>query len=169
VVALLLNHVRLSPGEAVFMPAGNLHSYLHGAGVEIMAASDNVLRGGLTPKHVDQVELIRVLRYEVLGEPVRKPIVLGAGIVGWRPPEVAEFNLLQATVTPAGPVSLPGYGPRIVLCVRGSAEITTGAGSVRRLASGDSVFVAASEPAVAASGDGVLFQGAPNLAGAPSL
>jgi mannose-6-phosphate isomerase len=169
VVALLLNHVRLSQGEAVFMPAGNLHSYLHGAGVEIMAASDNVLRGGLTPKHVDQGELVRVLRYEVLGEPVRKPIVLGAGIVGWQPPAVAEFNLLQATVTPAGPVSLPGYGPRIVLCVRGSVEISTGVGSVRRLTSGDAVFVAASEPAVAASGDGVLFQGAPNLAGAPSL
>ena len=66
VVALLLNHVRLQPGEAVFMPAGNLHAYLSGAGVEIMAASDNVLRGGLTPKHVDLAELARVLRYEVL-------------------------------------------------------------------------------------------------------
>ena len=69
-VALLLNHVRLAPGEAIWMPAGNLHAYLRGAGVEIMAASDNVLRGGLTPKRVDVDELLRVLRFEVLDDPV---------------------------------------------------------------------------------------------------
>ena len=61
-----------------------------------MAASDNVLRGGLTPKHVDAAELLRVLRYEVLGEPVRTPVVLGAGLVGWQSPDVAEFTLVQA-------------------------------------------------------------------------
>jgi mannose-6-phosphate isomerase len=165
VVALLLNHVRLSPGEAVFMPAGNLHAYLSGAGIEIMAASDNVLRGGLTTKHVDSAELIRVLRYEVLGEPVRKPVVLGAGLLGWQP-EVAEFTLVQATVTPtvtpAGSVTLPGAGPRIVLCARGSADVSAGAGSARHLSSGDAVFVAASEPPVEVSGDAVVFQASPN-------
>ncbi len=166
VVALLLNHVRLSPGEAVFMPAGNLHAYLSGAGVEIMAASDNVLRGGFTPKHVDPAELIRVLRYEVLGEPVRKPVVLGAGIFGWQLPEVAEFTLVQATATAERPVTLPGTGPRIVLCVRGSAEICAGSASRRSLNSGDSVFVAASEPPVEVSGEATVFQAAPNLVGA---
>ena len=49
--ALLVNHVRLRPGEAIVLPAGNLHAYLQGVGVEIMGNSDNVLRGGLTPKH----------------------------------------------------------------------------------------------------------------------
>ena len=78
-VALLLNHVRLAPGEAIWMPAGNLHAYLRGAGVEIMAASDNVLRGGLTPKRVDVPELLRVLRFEVLDEPVLAPGAGGAG------------------------------------------------------------------------------------------
>jgi mannose-6-phosphate isomerase len=160
VVALLLNHVRLIPGEAVFMPAGNLHAYLSGSGIEIMAASDNVLRAGLTPKHVDAPELLRVLQYEVLGEPVRKPIPLGAGLVGWQPP-VAEFTLVQATVTATGDVTLPGAGPRIVLCVRGAAELKAGAGSTCRLLSGEAVFVAASEPQVEASGDAVLFQAAP--------
>ena len=72
-VALLLHHVRLAPGEAIWMPAGNLHAYLRGCGVEIMAASDNVLRGGLTPKRVDVDELLRVLRFEVLDDPVRAP------------------------------------------------------------------------------------------------
>src|SRR3954462_9831740 len=59
VSALLLNLVQLAPGEAVYLPAGNLHAYLQGVGVEIMANSDNVLRGVLTPKHVDPVELVR--------------------------------------------------------------------------------------------------------------
>ena len=61
--ALLLNRVTLAPGEALFLPAGNLHAYLSGAGVELMANSDNVLRGGLTPKHVDVPELLRVLDF----------------------------------------------------------------------------------------------------------
>ena len=75
-VALLLNQVTLAPGEAIFMPAGNLHAYLAGFGVEIMAASDNVLRGGLTPKHVDVPELLRVLRFEPLSDPVRQPVAV---------------------------------------------------------------------------------------------
>src|SRR5206468_2290429 len=61
--ALLLNRLVLRPGEAIFLPAGNLHAYLSGAGVEILANSDNVLRGGLTPKHVDVPELLRVLDF----------------------------------------------------------------------------------------------------------
>jgi mannose-6-phosphate isomerase len=61
--ALLLNRISLSAGEAIFLPAGNLHTYLRGIGVEVMANSDNVLRGGLTPKHVDVPELLRVLDF----------------------------------------------------------------------------------------------------------
>ena len=61
--ALLLNRITLQPGESIFLPAGNLHSYLHGVGMEVMANSDNVLRGGLTPKHVDVPELLRVLDF----------------------------------------------------------------------------------------------------------
>ncbi len=66
VSTLLLNLVRLEPGEAVYLPAGNLHAYLGGTGVEIMASSDNVLRGGLTPKHVNVPELLRVLDFRPL-------------------------------------------------------------------------------------------------------
>ena len=85
-VALLLNHVRLAPGEAIWMPAGNLHAYLRGTGVEIMAASDNVLRGGLTPKHVDVDELLRVLRFEVLDDPVLPATEVAPGVVTWPVP-----------------------------------------------------------------------------------
>src|SRR6201988_3381865 len=61
--SMLLNRISLKPGEAIYLPGGNLHSYLHGVGVEVMANSDNVLRGGLTPKHVDVPELLRVLDF----------------------------------------------------------------------------------------------------------
>ena len=69
-VTLLLNRVLLQPGEAIHLGPGNLHAYLHGFGVEIMGASDNVVRGGLTTKHIDVTELLAVLRFEELDDPV---------------------------------------------------------------------------------------------------
>jgi mannose-6-phosphate isomerase len=72
VVTLLLNRVVLQPGEAIHLTAGNLHAYLGGAGIELMGASDNVVRGGLTEKHVDVDELLRVLDTTPLAEPVMK-------------------------------------------------------------------------------------------------
>ena len=152
VVALLLNQVRLSPDEAVFMPAGNLHAYLHGVGIEIMAASDNVLRGGLTPKTVDVPELLRVLRYEVLADPVLRPTTVAPGILTW-PTPVAEFALHKAVA----PASLPGGGPRIVVAVEGSGQVSTGP-SVLPLSAGQSVFVSPAEGAVTLTGTLVAFQ-----------
>jgi mannose-6-phosphate isomerase len=70
VVTLLLNRVTLRPGEAIHLTAGNLHAYLSGAGIELMGASDNVVRGGLTEKHVDVDELLRILDITPLAEPV---------------------------------------------------------------------------------------------------
>jgi mannose-6-phosphate isomerase len=72
VVTLLLNRVVLQPGEAIHLTAGNLHAYLGGAGVELMGASDNVVRGGLTDKPVDVDELLRILDTTPLVEPVMK-------------------------------------------------------------------------------------------------
>jgi mannose-6-phosphate isomerase len=157
-VALLLNRVRLRPGQAVFMPAGNLHAYLHGVGIEIMAASDNVLRGGLTPKRVDVAELLRVLRFEVLADPVVEPVEVAAGVVAYRPP-VREFELFAAAVDQSS-VTLPGHGPRILLCVRGAAVLSTGS-QTRRVSSGESVLVTAAEPAVTVGGAALVFQAGP--------
>jgi mannose-6-phosphate isomerase len=159
-VALLLNEVRLRPDEAVFMPAGNLHAYLTGFGVEIMAASDNVLRGGLTPKRVDPAELLSVLRYEVLVDPVVRPVSVAPGVVGW-PAPVAEFALIKADVS--GVLTLPGTGPRILVCLNGTARLRAGADE-RPIAAGESVFVDAGEPAVeVASAGAVIFQAAPRV------
>lgn len=73
-VAPLLNHVVLEPGEAVSLPAGNLHMYLSGAGLEVMAASDNVVRAGFTSKHVDIAELVRIVDVTELAEPTVRPV-----------------------------------------------------------------------------------------------
>ena len=161
VVSLLLNRVALAADDAVFMPAGNLHCYLCGLGVEAMAASDNVLRGGLTPKRVDVPELLRVLRFEVLEQPVVSAVPVGPGVLTW-PVPVRAFALYTATVgvagpARAGPVELPATGPRVVLSVAGAVTATSGANSLP-LAPGGALFVAAGEPPVRLSGDGTVFQ-----------
>ena len=78
--SLLLNRINLNAGEAIYLPAGNLHTYLHGVGVEVMANSDNVLRGGLTPKHVDVPELLRVLDFTPASEDLIRPKITTDGI-----------------------------------------------------------------------------------------
>jgi mannose-6-phosphate isomerase len=151
VLALLLNRVRLAPDDAVFMPAGNLHAYLRGVGMEVMAASDNVLRGGLTPKRVDVPELLRILRFEVLENPVVHPVTLSPGVLTW-PVPVQEFALCKATVA-GTPVTLPADGPRIVFCLRGAVDL-----GELRLGAGEAALVGAAEPPVTCRGDGVVFQ-----------
>ena len=93
VISLMCNHLKLAPGEAVFLPAGNLHAYLSGAGVEVMASSDNVLRGGLTGKHVDLAALIEVLDFTDGRVPVIHP-VLGPGGLRY-PVPVEDFDLTR--------------------------------------------------------------------------
>jgi mannose-6-phosphate isomerase len=159
VVAFLLNHLRLVPGEAIFMPPGNVHAYLGGAGVEIMGASDNVLRAGLTVKPIDPDEFTRLVRFEVLADPRFAAAPLGPGCTAWSP-GVAEFRLVLGTVRPPDPVTLPGSGPRIVVCVRGSAALRAGAAEAT-LTPGRAVFVGAAEPAVEVSGDAAVFQASP--------
>jgi mannose-6-phosphate isomerase len=93
-VALLLNYVKLAPGEALHLTAGNLHAYLHGAGIELMGASDNVVRGGLTVKHVDVDELLRI----VDTTPLDEPIMTDAAIAGRYPLPEARCELVRLEV-----------------------------------------------------------------------
>jgi mannose-6-phosphate isomerase len=90
-VAPLLHHVELAPGEALSLPAGNLHAYLQGAGLEVMTASDNVIRGGFTTKHVDVAELLRIVDTRSLEEPVVRPTV--DGNVGTYPCPTDAFSV----------------------------------------------------------------------------
>nr|BFF23598.1 hypothetical protein GCM10025732_15630 [Glycomyces mayteni] len=107
-VSLLLNHITLQPGEAVYMPAGNLHAYLHGFGVEIMAASDNVLRGGLTNKRVDVPELLRVLDFQAMADPRTAPE--DDGPVRTWPVPIDDFLLRRVELT-GEPLTVDVDGP----------------------------------------------------------
>jgi len=156
-VALLLNHVRLAPGEAIWMPAGNLHAYLHGAGVEIMAASDNVLRGGLTPKRVDVDELLKVLRFEVLADPILPPTPVAPGVVTWRVPvrEFALFRIELDGTRPPAPV--PGGGPRVLLGTRGEVFVGPAHGVPAEVSAGMAAFAPADAGPLTVAGVGEVF------------
>jgi mannose-6-phosphate isomerase len=140
--ALLLNRVSIDPGEALYLPAGNLHAYLSGAGIEIMANSDNVLRGGLTPKHVDVPELLRVLDFQS----TPPPIVAGKPDGDWvrydTPAE--EFLLRRFDSAPGHPVAVPDGGPRILLCTAGAARVRSLGGDLE-IGRGASLWLAASD------------------------
>ncbi|MFC8394416.1 MULTISPECIES: mannose-6-phosphate isomerase, class I [unclassified Streptomyces] len=152
VAAMLLNHVRLQPGEALFLGAGVPHAYLDGLGVEIMANSDNVLRCGLTPKHVDVPELLRVVRFEAGDPGVLRPEAGPDGEEVYETP-IDEFRLSRY-VLPAGGAGhdLTLTTPQILLCTAGS--VRTGE---HELTPGTSVFVPSGEKAEV-SGTGTLFR-----------
>ncbi len=152
IVALLLNHIELGTGDAIWMPAGNMHAYLRGTGVELLASSDNVLRGGFTRKRIDVDELIRVVRFEVLADPVVKPVVLAPGVLTW-PVPVPEFALVRTDIGPEA-VRLEAAGPRVVFCCAGSVVVDDG--EPVSLRGGQSAFGAAGHP-VSISGEGTVF------------
>ncbi|MBL3670240.1 mannose-6-phosphate isomerase, class I [Streptomyces sp. M2CJ-2] len=152
IAAMLLNHVRLQPGEALYLGAGVPHAYLNGLGVEIMANSDNVLRCGLTPKHVDVPELLRIVRFEPRDPGVLRPEAAPDGEELYETP-TDEFRLSRY-VLPAGGTThdLTLATPQILLCTAGSVR----AGE-HELSPGTSVFVPAGEK-VEVSGTGTLFR-----------
>lgn len=148
-VALMLNRVHLQPGEALAMESGVLHAYLFGTGIEIMASSDNVLRGGLTAKHVDIPELRKITKFRAgtprMVEPERDGTLLGA----------TEDFALQALRCPRLK-TIERRGASIVLCTSGTVTLTS-LGSSVTLERGQSVFIPANEPTVSADGHGDLF------------
>ncbi|HEY0188631.1 MAG TPA: mannose-6-phosphate isomerase, class I [Cellulomonas sp.] len=157
VTSLLLNPVTLQPGEALFVPAGGVHAYLSGLGVEIMASSDNVLRAGLTPKHVDVDELLRNVDY-VAAPPIRiaPERFHGATRIYYAP--VDDFELSVTRVDDDLSHPLPGRGPRVLLCLAGTLTVSSQAGSALHLAQGQAAFVPASDGALAVHGGGTLVQ-----------
>ncbi|MGM9465937.1 mannose-6-phosphate isomerase, class I [Streptomyces murinus] len=152
IAAMLLNHVRLQPGEALFLGAGVPHAYLDGLGVEIMANSDNVLRCGLTPKHVDVPELLRVVRFEAGDPGVLRPEAAPDGEEVYETP-IDEFRLSRYVLAEGGAAhDLTRDTPQILLCTAGSVR----AGE-HELGPGQSVFVPAGDKAEV-SGAGTVFR-----------
>ena len=169
--ALLLNHVVLASGEAMYLPAGNLHTYLRGTGVEISANSDNVLRGGLTSKHIDVPELLRVLDFSYGALPVQRGEPVGPHETAYRTlAEEFQLTRLEWAHGESAPMCLHSQWPQILLCTQGSARLHSldgGGVTVRR---GGSVWLAAEDPEVTVCpgpGPVQLFRALPGLAPLP--
>ncbi|MCK2034352.1 mannose-6-phosphate isomerase, class I [Microbacterium sp. KSW4-4] len=158
VVALLMNHVVLRRGEGVFLRAGLLHAYLSGLGVEIMAASDNVLRGGLTPKRIDVPELLAVLDTTPGEVPVLRQT--GDEAVTTYPVPVPDFALRRVRIDGAA-VTLDVSGPTMVLATAGSVHVTAESGAETAVPVGTAAFADADERSLTLSGAGEAFVATP--------
>ena len=151
--ALLLNVLTLAPGEAAFLRAGQLHAYLSGLGVEVMANSDNVLRGGLTTKHVDVPELVKVLDFSTLENPRAEAAPSHGGVEFQLP--VDSFAVRIHALDDGDTLAVDEDGPAIVLCTAG--EVRGADGFV--LTQGNGAWVPASEAAteITAAGKTQVF------------
>ena len=152
VVALLMNHIVLRRGEGIFLRAGLLHAYLSGLGVEIMAASDNVLRGGLTPKHIDVPELLSVLDSTPAIVPVLAPS--DAPVTSY-PVDVDDFALRRVTLAGEA-VSVEVRSPAMILATSGSVTVSGADAEEHPVEVGTALF-ASDETALTLSGAGEAF------------
>lgn len=149
--SLLLNRLTLEPGKGIYLPAGNLHAYLRGLAVEIMANSDNVLRGGLTPKHVDVPELLRVLDFSPASEAhLHVETVTDGAQTRYRTP-AREFALSRFDLAAGEPTQVGIKGPRILLCTQGDVTLD-GSGAGLKVRAGQSVWVPADGGSVTLTG-----------------
>jgi len=159
-VSLLLNFIQLAPGEAIYLPAGNLHAYLSGLGLEVMAASDNVIRGGLTSKHIDKAELRNITDFSELAEPKVSPKKLAEGLVEY-PVSASEFRVYRAQISGANllaDIDLPAAA--VIVCVSGEIAVGTSLEEREVLKKGDVVFVSeAKKFSLSGSGDAFVVLG----------
>ena len=155
--ALLMNHMIFNKGEGIFVPAGMPHAYLSGLGIEVMLASDNVLRGGLTPKHIDIDELAKVLVFESTDPTRVKTKTLAVGFEKFDLP-TPEFDFYRATVGSSNllaDLNLPGDA--IVLCTQGSVALSNSQGERAVIASGEAAFMAGDARSFSLAGSGTVF------------
>ncbi|MFW0786681.1 mannose-6-phosphate isomerase, class I [Gordonia sp. CPCC 206044] len=173
--ALLLNRIHLEPGEGLCLPAGNLHAYLHGTGVEIMANSDNVLRGGLTPKHIDVPELLRVLDFSPVGRDRLTPPIRTVGTERIYLTEAPEFRLSRVELDGTGMLHASSVcfdmpGPQILAVLHGSVDVRPAGGRPITVPAGQAVWIGDDEPDVvvhAASAHSVFFRALVPLGATP--
>ena len=160
--ALLMNRITLQPGQALYVPAGRMHAHLRGTGIEVMASSDNVLRGGLTTTHNAVDELVTVVDF-AWGLPlVLEPKESAPGLWTYSTP-AREFAVQRVEATPGVSVELPlCTGARIALVTRGAVTLACAAGTLE-LEQGDSAFLAAQDADAMICGDGQVFVASPGL------
>ena len=155
-VALMLNEVSLEPGEAIYLPAGNIHAYLSGLGLEVMASSDNVLRSGLTSKHIDVAEVVKLADFSELAEPKVIPRKLAEGLIEY-PVDCSEFRVYRAEVSGKNllaDLDLPASA--MVVCTAGEVAVSTSLEEREVLAKSEVVFASAAKK-LSLSGSGTAF------------
>ncbi len=154
--ALLLNHVRLRAGQALHLDAGVPHAYLRGVGVELMANSDNVLRCGLTGKHIDVPGLLAVTAFRAAEPAVltAAPVADGDPAEARFPALAAEFRLSRLRLGDA-PVRVDrADAPQILLCTAGEARLHAPDGPALRLPRGRSAYLPPTTTPVRLTGQG---------------
>jgi mannose-6-phosphate isomerase len=158
---LLLNLLQLRPGDTVFLEAGALHAYLEGAGVELMANSDNVLRGGLTRKYVNVAELLHVVSFESREVRLAEREALPGGESAYRTP-APEFRLSEVRLQPGRPCVRGGRrSVEIFVCLAGAGTIhPQGSSEAVTLRPGTAVLVPAALPGYRLEGGGRLYKAA---------
>jgi mannose-6-phosphate isomerase len=159
-VALLLNQIELESGEAIYLPAGNVHAYLSGLGFEVMAASDNVIRAGLTSKHIDKEELRQIADFSELANPQVSTKKLAEGLVEY-PVAASEFRVYRAQISGSNllaDIDLPAAA--VIVCVSGEIAVGTSLEEREVLKKGEVVFVReAKKFSLSGSGDAFVVLG----------
>lgn len=157
VIAMLMNHIFLEPGQALYLPAGNIHAYLGGLGVELMASSDNVLRGGLTPKHIDVDELESVIDFSAGEIGLIKPIELTHGLTEF-PCDVDDFIFYVAELDGSvvlADLNLPG--DTIFLCTAGEVAVSNSLEERLVLKRGEAAYMSADARLFSLAGSGTAI------------
>jgi len=157
IISLLMNQVHLAPGEAVQVAAGQVHAYVRGLGVEVMASSDNVLRGGLTPKHINVNELLRVVDFRGEAAKVDQAKMLANGLFEY-PSHVEDYLLYRLEVSPSNLlVDLKLPQAAVVLCTSGELAVSNSLGEREVIKRGQAAYLAnANFVSFAGSGQGFL-------------
>jgi len=154
---LVLNLFELQPGQALNLPAGQAHAYLHGTAAEIMANSDNVLRGGLTRKYMDVPEFISSLSFDSVAIEPQKAVAQTNGFGEYRC-DVQDYSIAVAVIKGQIDMGTRDAVPEILLCTEGSLELEAAGGKRISLPKGASAFVTADEKGYTISGDGTMFR-----------
>jgi mannose-6-phosphate isomerase len=160
--SLLLNRITLAQGQAIYLPTGNLHAYVSGVGVEIMANSDNVLRGGLTRKHVDVDELLAIMDFSSGDVPILSGQVDATGELTY-PAPVPEFRLSRLDLD-GEQRNISHRGPQVLLNLHGEVTVTDSTGTHFTIGQGQSIWVPAAAGDVRLTGTGVVFRATDGLA-----
>ncbi|MET9730539.1 mannose-6-phosphate isomerase, class I [Streptomyces sp. NPDC006458] len=164
VASLLMRHQVLATGDALYMSAGGLHAYVRGVGVELMAASGNALRAGLTTKEVNVPELLRITDPAVQVPVIRPSAVADPSHTQVFECPVEEFTLYRTELTATAVPLVPSAGPRIVVCTAGAARLRGPDGEVVSLRPGASCFLPDSDRGITVEGSGTLFVAGTGLA-----